>query len=355
MKGADYRYAPPRARSDGLAVGDIARTDLGVDTANQIVGGVLDGAYPSVHSVLLYKDGKLVLEEYFYGYGVDKQQQLRSATKSFVSAAVGIAADKGLIAGADAPVARNLAYPDYRNPDPRKAQITLGDMMTMRSGLACNDYDAASPGREEAIYPTPDWVKTVMDLPQVNDPGKAGFYCSGGVAVTGRVVENASKTRLPAFVRANLFRPLGIADKDWSWNYDLTQADREFSQLHMRPRDMLKFGILYADGGRWKGKQVVPADWVKASLSVQSQVDDTGYGYFWWRPYINVQTPAGVQRVDYAAAQGNGGQKIYIFAQFGLVAVFTGGDYNSGGSPPNKIMSAIVLPRLLAAQAGRQP
>jgi len=88
---------------------------------------------------------------------------------------------------------------------------------------------------------------------------------------------------------------------------------------------------------------------VKASLAEQSHVDNTSYGYFWWRPYLNVETASGTQRVDMEAAQGNGGQKIYLLPQYDLVAVFTAGDYNSDGAPPNKIMIRIILPALIAA------
>ena len=152
--------------------------------------------------------------------------------------------------------------------------------------------------------------------------------------------------QLPDFAQANLFGPLGISRADWIWNYNLTNANKEYSQIHLRPRDMLKLGILFAGGGRWQDRQVISSSWVKASLAEQSQVDDTSYGYFWWRPYLNVEN----QRVDMFAAQGNGGQKIYLLPQYDLVAVFTAGDYNSNGAPPNKIMIQIILPSLVRAR-----
>jgi CubicO group peptidase (beta-lactamase class C family) len=149
--------------------------------------------------------------------------------------------------------------------------MTLGNFLTMSSGLNCNAHSSDSPGRETVIDDMPDWVKGTLDLPLINDPGSKAFYCSGGVAVVGRMTENVTHVKLPDYAQANLFGPLGIARKDWSWNYDLTNADKEFSQIHLRPRDMLKLGILYADGGRWHGKQVISAAWVKSSLAEQSQ------------------------------------------------------------------------------------
>ncbi len=346
---ADYHYRPPADLHDGIAVGDIAASDLGLASAEAIVRGVLDGSYPDVDSVLLYQRGHLVLEEYFYGYSAERTHQLRSATKSVVGALAGIAVDRGALPGTDVPVPPLLGYSRLAHADPRKSAITLNDLLTMSSGLDCDDHNANSPGREEAIYERPDWVKAVLDLPLVAEPGRHGAYCSGGVAVVGRATERAVQQPLPDFAQARLFGPLGMARSDWRWNYALDNTNREYAQIHLRPRDMLKFGLLYAQGGRWQGQQLISASWVEASLQRQSEVEGTDYGYFWWRPWLNVPTPRGAQRVTMNAAQGNGGQKIYLVPQYQLVAVFTGSNYNAEGTPPNRIMSRIVLPALIAA------
>ena len=347
-----YRYRPPADLHDGIAVGDIADTVLGRDAATRIVRGILDGTWADVHAILLYKDGKLVLEEYFYGYDINRTHQLRSATKSVVSAVAGSAVLAGALRGADEPVLAGMRYPIYANPDARKQRITLGDLLTMRPGLDCDDHSATSPGRETVIDEQPDWVKATLDLPILSMPGMEGHYCSGAVAVAGRLTENATAQSLPEYAHAHLFGPLGIRRQDWRWNYTLTNENREYSQIHLRPRDMLKLGILYANGGVWQGKRILPAEWVRASLNAQSRVDGTDYGYFWWRPWIRVATLAGEQRVTYDAAQGNGGQKIYLFPQFGLVAVITAGAYNAQ-TPSNALMASAVLPTLLSPSQER--
>ncbi len=341
---------PPNLH-DGIAVGDIAKSDLGVATADAIVHAILDGTYKNVHSVLLYQRGKLVLEEYFYGYGAERTQQLRSATKTVVSTLAGIAIDRGALAGANEPVLPHMSYASYANPDARKSAITMGDFLSMSSGLDCNDHSSTSPGRETVLDNSPDWVKATLDLPMINDPGTKGFYCSGGVAVVGRMTENAVHMKLPEFAQANLFGPLGIARSSWVWNYDLTNADKEYSQIHLRPRDMLKLGILFADGGRWHGRRIISESWARTAIAEHSHVDNVSYGYFWWRPWLNVETPTGSQHVNLVAAQGNGGQKIYLVPQFDLVAVFTGGGYNAESTPPNSIMAKIILPTLMKASS----
>jgi CubicO group peptidase (beta-lactamase class C family) len=351
---SDYRYIRPVDRRDGIVVGNIRHSVLGVETADAIVHAILDGTYKNVDSVLLYQHGKLVMEEYFYGYSEQRPHQLRSATKSVVSTLAGIAIDRGALSGADERVVPQMSYSSYANPDTRKTAITVGNFLSMSSGLDCNDHSSTSPGREMVLDDSPDWVKATLDLPMINDPGAKGFYCSGGVAVVGRMIENAVHMKLPEFAQANLFQPLGIARTSWAWNYDLTSADKEFSQIHFTSRDMLKLGILFAQDGRWHGKQVISSAWVRAALAEQSHVDNVSYGYFWWRPWLNVEMPGGSKHVDVIAAQGNGGQKIYIARQYDLVAVFTGGGYNAESTPPNTIMAKIVLPRLISAANGKK-
>jgi CubicO group peptidase (beta-lactamase class C family) len=346
---SDYRYTPPADMHDGIAVGNIARSSLGAAAADAIVRAILDGTYKDVHSVLLYQDGKLVLEEYFYGYSAQRPHQLRSATKSVVSALAGIAIDQGALSGAKERVLPAMTYSSYANPDPRKEAITVGDFLSMSSGLDCNDHSSTSPGRETVLDDAPDWVKATLDLPMINDPGTTGYYCSGGVAVVGRMTENAVHMPLPQFAQKFLFGPLGTDSTAWTWNYDLTNADKEYSQIHLRPRDMLKLGIVFEDGGRWHGRQIISPSWVSASMAEHSHVDNVSYGYFWWRHMFNVETPGGAQQIIVTAAQGNGGQKIYIAPQFHLVAVFTGGAYNAEATAPNTIMEKLILPRLMQA------
>lgn len=133
------RYTMPVDMGGGIAVGNAA--DAGLDAASvlRLVGRVVDGTYPEVHSVLVYRSGKIVVEEYFYAYDRDRKHQMRSATKSVISALAGIAIDRGALAGEDELVTKRLPYRRYASPDPRKERLTIKDLLTMRSGLACDD------------------------------------------------------------------------------------------------------------------------------------------------------------------------------------------------------------------------
>lgn len=109
---------------------------------------------------------------------------------------------------------------------------------------------------------------------------------------------------VPEFAQAGLFGPLGIARFNWTSNCELTKRKKDYSQIHLRPGDMLKLGILFADGGRGHGQQILSESWMRTSIVEHSHVDNVSYGYFWGRPWLNVETSAGSQRIDVVAAPG---------------------------------------------------
>jgi CubicO group peptidase (beta-lactamase class C family) len=161
------------------------------------------------------------------------------------------------------------------------------------------------------------------------------------------MVERATGTPLPDFAQAHLFAPLGIARDAWRWNFTLDRSQRgEFGQIHLRPRDMLKLGLLIKQRGQWRNQGVVPAAWTDAMTARQSHVDDSDYGLGVWHRWYGVETPAGTQRVDTIMLSGNGGQKVFVVPSLDLVAVFTGGTFNQE-SPVNTMMAQVLLPALL--------
>lgn len=341
-----YRYQPPVWRDDGIETAKAEEGGLSADVSERLVNGVITGEYQDVRSILLYQHGALRLEEYFYGYGFDRPHQMRSLTKSVVSLAAGAAIDRGLLR-ADEPVLQRLGYAAFANPDPRKGRITLVNLLSHRSGLACNDYDPKSPGNETKMYETSDWVKAFVDLPVVSDPGTSAYYCSAGMFTTGRIIECAAGKPLPDFVDETIFRPLGIRRADWKWNFTLDRSQRnEFGQIYLRPRDMLKLGLLIQQRGLWNGTRVISSSWIDRAVSTQSRVDGADYGLGIWHRWYRVKTAAGDRRVDTVMLSGNGGQKVFIVPALDLIAVFTGGLFNRE-SPENEMMASVLLPALL--------
>jgi CubicO group peptidase (beta-lactamase class C family) len=312
-----------------------------------MVEQIANETHPKIESVLLIKNGKLVLEEYFYQFHRDKTHQLRSATKSVVSALVGIALDRKLIASKDEKVVSFFPEYDIKNLSPEKQAITVEHLLACMSGLACEDGNPESPGEELKMNVSPDWVHFILDLPTLEPPGRNGRYCTGGVILLGRIVEKASGQRLPVFAAENLFNKLGITNFQWNFAPDSSSFD-DACQLHMRPRDMAKLGVLYANEGRWQGRQLISSEWIKASLARHSVVRDTDYGYLWWRQWLNVNGT----RMDGVTAKGNGGQRIYLWPSLDMIVIITGGSYNEP-SDSDEIQVRYILPAAMNASSRR--
>ena len=347
-----YSFVAPPLLADGIRAFGPEAGSLPPDIAARLVNGVVDGTYPDVHSILIYHRHALQLEEYFYGFDRLRPHQMRSLTKSIVALLAGIAVDKGLLR-ADEPVFARLGYPAYANPDPRKDRVTLIDLLSNRSGLACNDRDGASPGNEVKLYEAQDWVKAFVDLPMIADPGTVGRYCSGGFFTVGRIVERAAGKPLADYAQEVLFGPLGVGRQNWAWTFTLDRSQRnEFAQIYLRPRDLLKLGLLIAQRGTWQDRSVVSAAWIDKAIARQSKVDDSDYGLGIWHRWYNVTTASGDRRVDTIMLSGNGGQKEYLVPSLDLIAVFTGGAYNVE-SPVNDMMARVLLPALLVKVAPR--
>lgn len=343
---AQYRYVPPPQLADGIGVGNAAETGFPIEVAEQLVNGVLDGTYADVHSLLIYHRGSLVLEEYFYGFDRDRTHEMRSFTKSVISLLAGAAVDRELLS-ADEPVLDRLGYSGFANPDPRKAAVTLADLLSNQAGFDCNDEDSSSPGHETKLYETADWVKAYLDLPMVADPGTKGSYCSGGFFTAGRIVERSTGKTLPDFADEALLGPLGIARGDWNWNFTLDRSRRnDWGQIHLRPRDMLKLAILIRDGGRWEGRQVISGSWIAAATGKQSRIDDDDYGLGIWHRWYGMPTAGGQRRVDTILLSGNGGQKVQIIPSLDLIVVTTGNAFFVE-APINAMIARVVLPALL--------
>jgi len=337
-KDYKYVYQQPKKDLDGLVTGTLDNTGLDKALLNEMMQKIVDGTYANVHSVLIIKDGKLVFEEYFYDNNKAKLHELRSATKSFVSALTGIAIDKGFIKDKTETV---LSYfPDYtiKNLTDDKKQITIENLLTNQSGLDCDVSNPKAEGNETAMNYSDDWVQFTLDLPMVDVPGGKGMYCSGNPITLGKIIERATKMPLPEFAKQTLFKDLGIKNFKWNFKPDASSAET-FCQVYLSSRDMAKFGLLYLNKGLWNGKQVVSKNWVEQSLAKHSVVQGVNYGYLWWLKFLNVD---GV-KYNGKAAQGNGGQKIYIWEEQNMITVITGGNYNSQ-SPSDELIQKYILP-----------
>lgn len=339
-----YNYREPTADGDGLETGSLQEHFTHPERILDMVTETIKGNYPDVHSILIYKNDKLVLEEYFYGYDKNTPHQLRSATKAFIGGIVGIAIDKGYIEDEKEkllPFFRRT-YETIENVDPRKQALTIENFLTYRHGMDCENNNPASEGNEMQMMQSEDWVKHTLDLPMVATPGVSSSYCSGCPLTLGSLVELATQNDIELLAKENLFHPMGISN--YKWTFEPNQSSRiTFSQMYITPRDLVKLAKMYKDGGQWDEKQILSEDWVKQTFDMEKG----DYGYFWEHKYFVVN---GKQYNSYMAS-GNGGQKINIWPELDMITVFTGGNYNSyllygKSTPPNEMIPEYILKAL---------
>lgn len=335
-----YRYVQPRLLDDNWKTNDLKSQPIDSARIYQLFNQLRDGEH-KIHSVLLVKNGQLIIEEYFGEYEVNTQHDLRSATKSITSILMGIAIDKGFITDIDDPISKYIKYPvAKKNVDQRKEKITIRHLLTMSSGLDCNDWDKKSKGQEDRVYRKRDWLQYFLDLPLINEPGTTSSYCTMGQVLATEIISQASGMPIDKFAEEYLFKPLSISNVSWN-HTSKKEVISSGKRLYMTPRDMGKIGVLVLQRGDWNGERIVSGEWVDDMLSPKTKITGVDYGYLWWTFYFRY----GEKTVHTRVATGSGGQYIFVFPDEDMVAVFTGGAYNSEEDKlPFAIINDIFLP-----------
>lgn len=340
-KPDDYSYKRPSDIDDGLITGHFKDEFENPEAIIDMVKATIKGEFPDVHSILIYRNNKLVLEEYFYGYTKNTPHQLRSATKPFIGGILGIAIDKGFIKSEKDKILSyfNSSYPEIDNLDDRKKELTIQDFLMYRHGMDCENNNPDSKGNESLMMESLDWVKYTLDLPMVTEPGRLSSYCTGCALTLGSLVEIATEKTIESFAKENLFVPMGISNYDWTFEPNKASLTT-FSQLSMTPRDLVKLAKMYKDGGKWNGRQIISESWINKTFDME----EGDYGFLWQHKYFLIKG----RRFNSYLATGNGGQKINIWPELDMITVFTGGNYNSyalygKSSPPNEMIPNYIL------------
>lgn len=342
-----YAYHRPQTLGDGWASGDWQKAGLDLKPLQEGLQKIVDGTYPHIHSVQVAYRGRLVLDEYFYGYGPADFHPLQSETKSVFSILVGIANDQRRLG-----LEEKLYdfFPEFRNQPgwtDNKNRITVRDLLTMTSGFACNDW-TASLACSWAMVHSSDWLSFILGEPVDAEPGSRFRYCGACLLPLSAILEKRSGLSVPDFAQQYLWDPLGIKRVKW---FSGPQGVIPVSfGLQMRPRDFLKLGVLYLDQGLWKGKRVLSEDWIAQSTGPQIPKSQTNgkndYGYLWWERDVPVS--GGSVRVFFA--WGVGGQYLFVAPSLQMVCLVTGGNYKDSRLGANSFK--LFQENLLAAAWG---
>lgn len=255
--------------------------------------------YGEITSVVVSRRGERVIEEYFDG-DVDTLRNTRSCTKTVAGMLLGMAIDRGVVPGVETPLEELLGEP--------APPVVLRDLLTMSSCLDCNDWDAASPGNEELMYPQKDWLAFALRLPLRQSTTFS--YCTAGVVALGIALERTLGERLSDFAERELFTPLGIERAQWAYTpkHETSMA----GGLELTTRSLLRLGELYLRSG----EDLIPAKWVAESIRAHARInDEMEYGYLWWlREY-------GGEHCFFMT--GAGGNRVHVFPESERVVVIT--------------------------------
>ncbi len=314
---------------------------------------ITNGDYERITSVLIAKDGKLIYEKYYNGANQDSKHNVRSGTKTIATFLTGLAIDKGFIGSEKDKIYKYLQHKmPVKNPDPRKENITLEDLLTMSCMLETDDGNYVSRGHEERMYYIEDWTQFLLDLPVRSYPfnlppaeqpyGRFFHYSSAQAAAVAEIVQSAIGSPADVFLKENLFTPLEITD--YKLHYTPAKIINTAGGSEYQSRDFLKMIQLCLQNGEWNGEQVISKDWIqKATTPKASARKGVEYGYFLW---IN---PFGKdKKYDAYYMAGNGGNKIVAIPKLNVTVVITTTNYNnrSAHGYSDELMNNYIVPTL---------
>lgn len=362
-----YTYQHPQHENDGIEVGALHEVNIDSTLIKLAVNKILNGQYKEVHSILIYKDAKLVFEEYFNGHKWQWDapyhhgelvmwdrtmlHNIMSSTKSITSACIGIAIDKGYIESVHQSIFNYL--PDHRHLNiGGKEKITIEHLLTMTSGLEWKEWSAPYSSAENPTigvwFQEKDPITFILEMPLTREPGKSFNYSSGNMILLGEIIHNATEMSIDEFSKKYVFEPLGIDTAVWAVKFE---NGVDANNLMITPRAMVKFGATFLNKGMWDGKQIIPEHWIEKSaipypgnyrINVPGEASGRlGYSYSWWTKTLYKSG----KRINMYTASGFGGQHIMVFPELKTVVTFTGGNYLTK-RPPFKILEKYILPSI---------
>jgi CubicO group peptidase (beta-lactamase class C family) len=265
---------------------------------------------PRLRSLLISVDGERVEERYYHGARADLPANLKSASKTILSALIGIALERGVFKSIHEPIGKFFPG-QITGPDAlRKQAITIEDLLTMRSGL-----ESTSSANYGSWVQSRNWIAHALARPLVDEPGGRMIYSTGSSHLLSAALTRAAGVSTLEFARRFLADPLGVSLPPWL--RDPQGIYFGGNEMRWTPRAMLAFGELYLNAGRINGIQVVPEAWIRDSWRPRTRSSWSGreYGYGWWMDTL------GGQRAYFA--WGHGGQFIFVVPGVKLVAAIT--------------------------------
>jgi CubicO group peptidase (beta-lactamase class C family) len=314
----------------GLPRTDLNSVKMNQDTIAKLIQLINSNPQKDFRGLVVIKDNKLVVEEYFNTYWRETIHDIRSAGKSVTSLLLGIAIDKGLVKSTEQSIYDFFPSPKFIRPEKDGHQdIKIKHLLSMSSGLSADADDDNSPGGTGNWLTKDNWVNFAISLPMIFTPGQKYVYNDVCPMLVGAIIEAASGKKLSDFAKENLFTPLGI--REFYWYTAPNGRTVPMGNLYISALDFAKLGQLVINKGQWQGKKIVSATWISEISTKRFDIskDDpfaNSYGYFW---FIATREVNG-KKYDCVYASGNGGNLLFVVPGENLVVSLTSGAYGQG-------------------------
>ena len=333
----------PNDREDGIPVAALTRANSDRRAILKFARELNAGQHGEVDSFLLMKDGKLLFESYFRRGRANYPHYQMSITKSYTAMALGRAIQLGhlKLSDLDRPITAFLEQLDSARFVAGAKAITLAEALNMHSGIRIDAARAKELMRTPAKLRGQAQIQAYLENSSPIPPAPRKYkYQAADPSIVMQVIEAVVPGSARAFIETELLGRLGITN--FAWQNDVSGLPKSAAGSSIRSRDMLKWGMLVANRGEWKGEQLIPADFVERAISrLHTNSQGTSYGFFWWRHDMEV----GEQNFDCISGRGAGGQYIFILPELKLIAVITA--HNKGMGGMLKTFPARVLPAFL--------
>jgi CubicO group peptidase (beta-lactamase class C family) len=322
---------------------EVSRERFDTNKIKELIGNIEEGAFKKISSIIVIRNGKLLIEEYFNGEGRNTLHDPRSVGKSFASTLMGIAIHDGYITSETQRLKDFYDLRSFKNYSAGKENASILELLTMSSGFDGNDEDPNSPGSEDNMYPTANWVKFALDLPFNDNLRGSWHYFTAGVVVLGDILNKTVNGGLEGYADEKLFKPLGVTS--YKWEYTPQHVPNTAGGLRMNALDFAKYGQLYKNSGIWNGKQIIDKAWINKTFTKQKEISSRKnefYGYLFWNKSFKVNDKS--CEAYYCA--GNGGNYILIFKDQPLVIVITATAYGQpyAHSQVTRMLTDYILP-----------
>ncbi|MBT1698157.1 beta-lactamase family protein [Fulvivirgaceae bacterium PWU4] len=338
---AQNRPDPLQPPIPDLPQAQLSSVGMKKDTIARLIDLIRSTPPRDFRALVVIKDNKLVVEEYFNTYWRETIHDIRSAGKGITALLLGIAIDKGLVKSTEQSIYDFFPGKKFEVPDAAHKSIKIKHLLNMSSGLYVNDDDDNAPGNTANWLLKDNWVNFATSVPMTSSPGEKYVYADICPMLIGAIIEQTSGKKLSAFAKENLFDPLGI--REFYWYTAPNGSTGPMGNLYLSAVDFAKIGQVVAGHGKWQGKKIVSESWIKEISAVNFDISNEGpfaqgYGTFWFKSTKNVDG----KLYECLFASGNGGNLLFVVPGKNLVVSLLSSAYGGGHKRSHNIFEAVL-------------